>query len=64
MLNYFYGNWNWNGKPLANSVGIPIIPQDEIRSQLRNPIERKPDSYKNLNSSQIQIITSKNPDDI
>jgi hypothetical protein len=60
MLNYNYGFWNWNAKPRANSVDIPIISQDEIRSQLKNPIERKPDAYKSVNSSQIQIITGKN----
>jgi hypothetical protein len=63
MLNYNYGFWNWDKKPRANSVAIPITSQDQIRSQLRNPKEKKPDAYKSINSSQIQIITGKNPDE-
>lgn len=63
MMNYNYGFWNWDAKPRANSVAIPIISQDQIQSQLRNPIEKKPDAYKSINSSQIQIITGKNPDE-
>jgi hypothetical protein len=59
MFDYiqsFYGEWRWNGKPQANNIAIPIISQDEIREQLRNPIERKPASYKSINASSVKIF--------
>lgn len=52
--------WNTSSANQASHIAIPITKQDDIRSQLRNPIEKKPDPYKNINSSQIRIITSKN----
>ena len=54
MFNFLLNLSSQNKKP-------PIILQDEIRTQLRNPIERKPNAYKSINSSQIQIFTAINP---
>ena len=60
-IQYAYGNrWRYNGKPKANTIAVPIS-QDQLRSELRNTTETKPDAYKSINSSQIKIITGKNP---
>ena len=62
-MDYFSKYWNPKTANQASNIALPITNQEQIRSQLRNPIEKKPDGYKNINTSQIQIITGKNPDD-
>ena len=39
---------------------IVLLSQDEIRTQLRNPTEKKPDGYKNTNTSSIRLPISRN----
>ena len=58
-IQYAYGKWKDDGKPKANSIAIPIS-QDELRSQLRNPIETKPDGYKNSQSSSVRFLQNAN----
>ena len=62
MFNYIqYGceNWKWDGKPRQNAIALPIS-QDQLREQLRNPIEKKPDSYKSIHSSGIRFLPNTN----
>ena len=61
MLNI--GKWlgyNYENKSAVNLVATPLPTQDEIRSQLRNPIETKPDGYKNSQSSSIRFLPNTN----
>lgn len=61
MLNI--GKWfgyNYENKSAVNPVSIPLPSQDEIRSQLRNPIERKPDAYKSSQSSGARFLQNTN----
>lgn len=61
MLNI--GKWfgyNYENKSAVNPVAVPLPSQDEIRSQLRNPNETKPDGYKNSQSSSIRFLPSTN----
>lgn len=59
-MEYFSRFWNTSNANQASNQAITLVKQDDIRSQLRNPIEKKPDGYKNTNSSQIKIITGRN----
>lgn len=34
---------------------IPIMKQDDIRTQLNEPLNKKPDAYKNSNSSSMRF---------
>jgi hypothetical protein len=54
-IQYAYGKWKGDGISNANSIVIPIS-QDQLRSQLRNPIEKKPASYKSINASSVNIF--------
>lgn len=50
---------NWLGYTYAHTIATPtpVIPptQDELRKELRFPLEKKPDAYKNINSSSIRV---------
>lgn len=59
-IQYAYGGWKGDGKPKQNQNAIPIMTQDQLRSQLRNPIERKPDAYKNSQSSSVRFLENTN----
>lgn len=52
----------WLGYTYENKTAMTIgaLSQDELRSQLRNPIEKKPDGYKNVNSSAIRFQPATN----
>lgn len=57
------GKWfgyNYENKSAVDITSTPIPTQDEIRSQLRNPIEKKPDGYKNTQSSGIRFLQNTN----
>jgi hypothetical protein len=56
--------WKSKCSNQASHIAIPIGKQDHIRPQLRIPIEKKPSGYKNLNTSQIKIITDRNLTDM
>lgn len=59
MLNI--GKWfgyNYENKTAVSATSLPT--QDEIRTQLRNPIETKPDGYKNSQSSSIRFLPNTN----
>ena len=58
-IQYAYGKWKGDGISNANSIVIPIY-QDQLRSQLRNPIEKKPASYKSINSSSVRFLQNAN----
>lgn len=49
----------WLGYTYENKTAT-LPTQDEIRSQLRNPIESKPTGYKNINSSAIRFHQNTN----
>jgi len=62
MFNYIqcgFDNWKWDGKPRQNVIALPIS-QDQLREQLRNPIETKPDGYKNTQSSSVRFLQNTN----
>ena len=60
-MEYFSKLWTTSN---ANQVSSPITKQDDTRLRLiKHPI-KKPDAYKSINTSQIKIITGKNPDNI
>ena len=59
-MENFSKYWNTSNANQASNNALPIGKRDDIRSQLRNPIGKKPDGYKNVNTSQIQIITTRN----
>lgn len=45
----------WFGYNYESKVATPIMSQDDLRTQLRNPNERKPDGYKNINTSALRF---------
>lgn len=55
-MDYITSFW----KPLAinqpSMHAIPIKKPDEPRSRLSYPIGKKPDAYKNINSSSIRFL--------
>lgn len=55
-MDYFSNLWKPTAINQASHIALPITKQDDIRSQLKNPIERKPDAYKSINSSQIRLL--------
>ena len=60
MIMYYLRNLIYSStqEPTKSSPVAPITPsQDELRTKLRFPLEKKPDAYKNINSSSIIIIT-------
>lgn len=59
-MEIFSKFWNFSSANQANNNALPITKQDDICSQSKNPIGKKPDGYKNVNSSQVKIITGKN----
>lgn len=61
MLNI--GKWFGYTYENKNAVPIGVIPQltqDEIRRQLRYPIESKPDGYKSSQSSSVRFLENTN----
>ena len=61
MLNI--GKWLGYTYENKNAVPIGVIPQptqDEIRSQIRKPIESKPDAYKSCQSSSARFLQNAN----
>ena len=58
-IQYAYGQWRWDSKPRQNTNALPIS-QDELRSQLRNIPERKPDGYKSSQASSIRFLPNTN----
>jgi hypothetical protein len=61
-IQYAYTSWNNNKKPQARKTVTPIISQDQLREQLRNTQERKPDGYKSSQSSAARFLTERNLD--
>lgn len=60
-IQYAYGNrWRDDGKPKPNSIAVPIS-QDQLRSELRDTTETKPDAYKNSQSSSVRFLPNTNP---
>lgn len=58
MFDYIqYAYKTYTQKPEDNKpkIVIPIMKQDELRSQLNSPIEKKPDAYKNSQSSSLKF---------
>ena len=58
MLNI--GKWLGYAYDNKTATAIGLLNQDEISSKLRCPIERKPDGYKNINSSAIRFLPNTN----
>jgi hypothetical protein len=60
-IQYAYGNrWRYDGKPKANTTAVPIS-QDQLRSELRDTTETKPDGYKNSQASSVRFLPDTNP---
>jgi hypothetical protein len=58
MLNI--GRWLGQAYENKTAIAIGVLKQDEISSQLRCPIEKKPSGYKNINSSAIRFLPNTN----
>jgi hypothetical protein len=53
---YRYYGKNHDNKPNDKpKVATPVLTQEQIQDQLRNPIERKPASYKSINASSVNL---------
>lgn len=50
----------WFGYNYENKNAIPIMSQEDLRTQLRYIPEKKPDAYKNINNSSIRFPQNTN----
>ena len=48
--------WNTSNANQASHIAFPIGNYDDKRSQTRIPIGKKPDLYKSINSSSINVF--------
>jgi hypothetical protein len=42
--------------PIFPEETMKVLTQDKLIKELRNPVERKPDAYKSINSSQVMRV--------
>lgn len=45
----------WKNYNYENKIGVPIMKQEQLRNELHTPKYTKPDRYKSINSSGLQI---------
>ncbi len=57
MFSIIFGQdaGKWRGQNYENKVGIPIIKQDQLRTELHSVKHTKPSGYKSINSSSLKI---------
>ena len=54
-INFGQDAGKWKGQNYENNVGIPIIKQDQLRTELHSVKHTKPSGYKNINASSLQF---------
>ena len=59
-MESFSKMWNTSYINQVFFQAIPLKKDDDIRDHLRTTRYKKPDAYKSINSSQMQINASKN----
>ena len=42
--------------PIFSEETMKVLTQEKLIKELRNPVEKKPDAYKSINSSQVMRV--------